>query len=86
MVSQWHCKMLKAEQFPCFAQRSVPVVLEDKNGAAIQLRNNVVLSDEISQPTLSFGRLTHAGWSICVQTIFFSMVLTRSHWISRATA
>ena len=29
--------------------------------AEIQLRDNVVLPDEISQPILSFGRLTHAG-------------------------
>jgi len=53
---------------PLLGQRSVAVVLEDKNGAEIEVRDNVVLSDEISQPVLSFGRLMNAGWSICVQT------------------
>ena len=52
---------------PLLGQRSVAVVLEDKNGAEIEVRDNVVLSDE-SQPVLSLGRLMNAGWSICVQT------------------
>ena len=65
MVSQWHCKMLKAEQFPCLAQEGrCQWFWKTRMGprmAEIQLRDNVVLSDEISQPILSFGRLTHAG-------------------------
>ena len=49
-------------------QRSVAAVLEDKNGVEIEVRDNVVFSDEISQPILSVGRLMNAGWSICAQT------------------
>ena len=53
---------------PLLGQRSVAVVLEDKNGVEIEVRDNVVFSDEISQPILSFGRLMNAGWSMCAQT------------------
>ena len=53
---------------PLLGQRSVAVVLEDKNRVEIEVRDSVVFSDEISQPILSFGRLMSAGWSICTQT------------------
>ena len=58
----------QGREIPLLGQRSVAVVLEDKNGVEIEVRDNVVFSDEISQPILSFERLMNAGWSICAQT------------------
>ena len=58
----------QGKAIPLLGQRSRSVVLEDKNGAEIELRDNVVFSDEITQPILSFGRLMNAGWGICAHT------------------
>ena len=58
----------QGRKIPVLGQRSVSVLLEDVNGIEIELRDNVIFSNEISQPILSYGRLMDAGWSICAET------------------
>ena len=39
--------------------------MEDETGKLIELRDNVVLPSEVTQPILGYGRLMEGGWSIC---------------------
>ena len=57
----------EGRQIPVLGQKAISVLLQDSNGTEIELQDNVVFSDEISQPILSYGRLMSAGWSICAE-------------------
>ena len=54
----------QGRSIPTLGQRTVSIQMEDFNGCLVELRDNVVFSEEITQPILSYGRLMDAGWSI----------------------
>eukprot|EP00435_Cladocopium_sp_Y103_P031972 s1934_g8.t1 len=59
----------QGRQIPTLGQKAMSVLPEDVNGTEIELLDNVIFSNEINQPILSYGRLMNAGcWSICAET------------------
>ena len=58
----------QGRQIPVLGQKAVSVLLQDASGVEIELQDNVVFSNEITQPILSYGRLMNAGWSICAES------------------
>ena len=69
---------------PLLGQRAIAVLLEDIHGAEIEVRDNVVFSNEITQPILSYGRLMDAGWSIdaerhCMRNGSYEIPLARQN-------
>ena len=51
-------------EIPIEATRDMEIVLRDVTGRVIVLRETVAVSDVVSQPILSFGRMLENGWGI----------------------
>ena len=51
-------------EIPAEATRDMEIALQDMNGRLILLRDTVAVSDRVSQPILSFGKMLENGWEI----------------------
>lgn len=51
-------------EIPIAATKDMEIVLRDVTGKVILLRETVAVSDRVSQPILSFGRMLENGWGI----------------------
>jgi len=51
-------------EIPIEATKDMEIALRDMTGRVILLRETVAISDRVSQPILSFGKMLENGWGI----------------------